>query len=218
VNTVFIKGLNDGEIPEIAAAVKDAGADIMNIMQLIPVPHTLFESIPLISNASLNEMRSQCEAILPQMRHCRQCRADAIGTLDNDVSREFTETEKNFNADLTDKKQKSDENSRKTLLFAVASKSGVLVDEHFGHAAEFFIYERSGKRVSLKEKRVVPQFCGDDCGSGSHREEIFDILSDCTAVLVMRIGEMPRARFAERNIRVITTYDYIESAVLEAAE
>jgi nitrogenase cofactor biosynthesis protein NifB len=89
VNTVLIKGLNDSQMTEIAEGVKKAGASLMNIMQLIPVKDTLFETIPIVSNAELNAVRTKAESILPQMRHCAQCRADAVGTLGSDISRIF---------------------------------------------------------------------------------------------------------------------------------
>ncbi|GMO25193.1 MAG: hypothetical protein Ta2F_00380 [Termitinemataceae bacterium] len=220
VNTVFINGLNDSEIPQIAAAVKDAGADLMNIMQLIPVPHTLFEDIPLVRNEYINEMRTKCESILPQMRHCKQCRADAVGTLDNDLSLEFTEcfTEKTKSLAAKDASG-TNKNSGQVLVFAVASKNGVLVDEHFGHISEFLIYEWCNGGILFKEKRPVSQFCGGgNCSAHERLPQIYDVLKDCAAILVLRIGEVPRAFLAERGIKVIMTYDYVETAVKEAAE
>jgi nitrogenase cofactor biosynthesis protein NifB len=86
VNIVMLKGLNDEEIPEVVQKAKNAGADISNIMQLIPVKGSFFEHLPMVSNAEITEKRKACEAILPQMYHCRQCRSDAIGRLDEDIS------------------------------------------------------------------------------------------------------------------------------------
>ncbi|MDR2864069.1 MAG: nitrogenase cofactor biosynthesis protein NifB [Spirochaetaceae bacterium] len=221
VNTVFIGGLNESEIPNIAAQVKEAGADIMNIMQLIPVKHTLFEDVPLVSNEIINEMRTRCEPILPQMRHCKQCRADAAGTLDNDISREFTESTPDFNEKnvVADNKK----SLAKKMLVAVASKNGVLVDEHFGHAESFYIYRWDGEKAELLEKRpIAQQYCGSDahgCGSGGHGkfEALLDAISDCQGVLAMRIGEVPRQLLAEHGIRVFMSYDYIEEALRQLA-
>ena len=89
VNIVLIKGINDHEIDEIVYMVKDCGCKITNIMQLIPVKGSAFESMKLISQSQMNQIRKECENILPQMYHCRQCRADAMGTLEHDLKHDI---------------------------------------------------------------------------------------------------------------------------------
>lgn len=89
VNIVMIQSINDGEIPDIVKKVKERGAFITNIMPLIPAPGSAFEHYPQTSMADANSMRKLCQADLQQMTHCRQCRADAIGLLDDDKSLEF---------------------------------------------------------------------------------------------------------------------------------
>ncbi len=56
---------------------------------MIPVQGSKFEDLPLISNVELNSMRKECEIDMKQMYHCKQCRADAIGTLGEDRSINF---------------------------------------------------------------------------------------------------------------------------------
>lgn len=92
VNTVMIKGINDHHIPEVVKRVKELGAFISNIMPLIPVQGSPFASMPQTSRRELNRMRDTCQVHLRQMRHCQQCRADAVGLLHNDISREFSST------------------------------------------------------------------------------------------------------------------------------
>ncbi len=58
-------------------------------MQLIPVAGSAFEDMPLVNNKEIMAMRKKCEVHIKQMYHCKQCRADAIGTLGNDVSIEY---------------------------------------------------------------------------------------------------------------------------------
>lgn len=89
VNIVMIKGINDHHIEDIVKTAKDNGAFITNIMPLIPVQGTPFEQIPATEQEEVHSMRMKCGEIMQQMHHCRQCRADAIGQLDNDVSVEF---------------------------------------------------------------------------------------------------------------------------------
>lgn len=84
VNTVMITGINDQHIPEISKAMKELGVTVSNIVPLIPVKGSAFAEWPQTSMPALLAMRQLCQADLPQMRHCRQCRADAIGLLGED--------------------------------------------------------------------------------------------------------------------------------------
>lgn len=79
VNTVLIPGVNDAEILRIAEEVKLRGASIMNVMPLIPQAE--FVALPAPTVELLEEVRSANEAIIKQFRHCRQCRADAVGLI-----------------------------------------------------------------------------------------------------------------------------------------
>jgi nitrogen fixation protein NifB len=76
VNTVFIPGINDKEMPKIASRVKEAGASVMNIMPLIPCGKMKGLRAPTCEE--LRKARNDCEGIVPQFRRCEQCRADVI--------------------------------------------------------------------------------------------------------------------------------------------
>ena len=90
VNTVMLKGINEDHIEDVVKKVSSLGAYISNIMQLIPVKGSAFEDLELVSNKEIMAIREKCAPELRQMYHCRQCRADAVGTLDNDRSIEYT--------------------------------------------------------------------------------------------------------------------------------
>lgn len=87
VNTVFIPGINDEEIPFVARFAAHKGADLMNIMPLIPKGE--FEDLQRPSREAIHIMRERCGKHITQMTHCRQCRADACGTLDEDKDMEL---------------------------------------------------------------------------------------------------------------------------------
>ena len=89
VNTVMIKGINDSHIPEIYEKVKKFGVYIGNIMPLIPTKGTDFEGFDLIAHDEIHRMRKKCELDVKQMKHCKQCRADAVGKLGQDCSLEY---------------------------------------------------------------------------------------------------------------------------------
>ena len=79
VNTVLIPGVNEDQIPLIARAALSLGATVMNIMPLIP--QGAFAAIPPPSEQHLRQVRDANSLIIPQFRHCSQCRADAIGLI-----------------------------------------------------------------------------------------------------------------------------------------
>lgn len=89
VNVVMINGINAHHIPDVVKKVRDLGAFMTNIMPLIPAHGSPFAGFPQTGRKELEEVRKACQAYLRQMRHCRQCRADAIGMLDHDLSAYF---------------------------------------------------------------------------------------------------------------------------------
>lgn len=77
VNTVVIPGVNEKLLYSLALDVKKRGAHLHNLLPLIPqgkLAHKMAPPIELIKN-----YRSVLSSVLPQMTHCQQCRADAIG-------------------------------------------------------------------------------------------------------------------------------------------
>ncbi len=208
VNIVTLKGINDTHIPEVVEKCKEMGCFITNIMQMIPVKGSDFEHLPMVSNKEIKELRDQCNGIMKQMYHCKQCRADAIGTLDNDVS-----------IDLKGFLSKDEEPKEQKLQYAVASKSGMNVDMHFGHAEEFYIYEYHNGEVRFLEKRNVDKYCAGNESCGDEEDKIAKImnaLDDCDGVISMRIGESPKSRLKDKGKQVISTFDNIEKAILSA--
>ena len=77
INTVFIPGLNDGQIGPIAAVMAKLGASLMNIIPLIPQHELQNQRAPGCDE--LNAARQAAERYLPVFRHCQHCRADACG-------------------------------------------------------------------------------------------------------------------------------------------
>lgn len=79
INSVLIPGINDEHLVEVAQAVAEEGAYIMNIMKLIPQGEFADRRAP--SNHELSKVQHQCELFIQQFRGCRHCRADAVGLL-----------------------------------------------------------------------------------------------------------------------------------------
>ena len=87
VNTVLIPTVNDDHIVEVAKKIKEMGVYLQNIMPLIP--QYKFADITPPTPAEKRAMQDECSKITKQMRHCRQCRADAIGRLGEDVQEKY---------------------------------------------------------------------------------------------------------------------------------
>ena len=92
VNTVLIPGINDKHIIEIARKMNELGVYIMNVMPLIS--QGAFADIEPPTAEERKAVQEACEPYVMQMRHCRQCRADAYGLLSQDMSQMSEERRK----------------------------------------------------------------------------------------------------------------------------
>jgi nitrogenase molybdenum-iron protein alpha/beta subunit/MoaA/NifB/PqqE/SkfB family radical SAM enzyme len=208
VNCVTLKGINDHHINEVAHTAADLGAFMVNIMPHLPVKGSAFEGLERMSNKEIMALREQCGVHIKQMQHCRQCRSDAAGTLDEDISIELR-------PDTAERPQ-----AGKLRRFAVATRTGAIVDTHFGQANEFYIYESDEESAHFVETRKVNKYCeGPQCDDKEDRwNSVINAVSDCEAVLALRIGPTPEKRLKENGIDAIITYERVETAVLQAAK
>jgi nitrogen fixation protein NifB len=108
-----------------------------------------------------------------------------------------------------------------TILIAVATKGGGVINQHFGHATEFLIYsaDENGENVKFMMHRNVqrycdgPQTCDDDC---TVLEKTIQMLADCKIVLCSKIGPEPLEALNKANIRPMQVYELIDVAVADA--
>jgi nitrogen fixation protein NifB len=94
------------------------------------------------------------------------------------------------------------------MRIAVVSKDGKTVDEHFGRAERFLVYEVTDTGpVFVEERPTVPLSVGDpDHPFDPDRfAEVVANIADCTQVFCTRIGEVPKAKLEERGIRPVTS-------------
>ncbi|MCF7984509.1 MAG: nitrogenase cofactor biosynthesis protein NifB [Thiohalocapsa sp.] len=238
VNSVMIPGVNDTHLKEVSRIVKAKGAFLHNVMPLIAEPeHGTFFGImgqrgP--THDELQALQDECAGDMAMMRHCRQCRADAVGMLGEDRGDEFTlekiadmeidyaaamERRAAIHAEIEANRAAQREQRNETfvsiasikrsaaspaadierietrpVLMAVASEGHGLVNQHFGHAREFLIYEASAMDVRFVGTRKVDLYCsgGDTCGDAdSTLSKIIRALDGCEAVLCSKIGYEP---------------------------
>ncbi len=77
INSVLVPGVNDHHIPEVAKKMHELGASILNILPLIP--QNQMADVPAPDCQMLERVRAEAGRYLEVFRHCKHCRADAIG-------------------------------------------------------------------------------------------------------------------------------------------
>lgn len=246
VNSVMIPGINDEHLVEVNKAIRARGAFLHNIMPLISSPeHGTYFGLNGQRGPNPKELKSiqdKCAGNMKMMRHCRQCRADAVGLLGEDRSQEFTkdkfmEMQPEYNLEARQevhagiakvreaqqaakaaKAADSAKTAAKTtaspkVLVAVATKGGGLVNQHFGHAKEFMIYEVDANQASFVGHRKVADYCKGGYGEDDSLDDILKAIADCKAVLVAKVGSCPREKLQKAGLTVVETYDVIETAL-----
>jgi len=172
INSVLIPGINDEHLMEVNREVKKRGAFLHNIMPLISeAEHGTYFGLNGQRGPTAQELKAvqdACAGGANLMRHCRQCRADAVGLLGEDRSEEFTldkieamevvydlDKRRAYQEKVEVERQAQhaakqealaasaaiDEHLGMKVLVAVATKGGGRVNEHFGHVTEFQIFE-----------------------------------------------------------------------------
>ncbi|WP_413699005.1 hypothetical protein ACLKMH_15785 [Psychromonas sp. KJ10-10] len=123
----------------------------------------------------LDEVRELAGGNVSQMKHCQQCRADAIGMLEEDRSAEFhLEDLEGYDNDYDQTMlkrcrfqsavvSKGASETQPSLVVAVASKSSQQIDQHFGHADCFKLYLVIDNTSHYIGERRLKRYCG---GSG----------------------------------------------------
>jgi nitrogen fixation protein NifB len=175
------------------------------------------------------------------MRHCRQCRADAVGRLGEDRFAAFTlprlppgpaRDARELRADRREQVERVRglaAGARAAALrrvagapaglaarLAVATRSGGLVDQHFGHARELLVYDVDRAGARLVGRRVVEQYCVGGDGEDDVLAAALRALADCRAVLVAKVGHCPKGQLAAAGIEPVTEHAFqpIEAACL----
>jgi predicted Fe-Mo cluster-binding NifX family protein len=107
------------------------------------------------------------------------------------------------------------------MLIAVTSKDGKQINQHFGHADRFLVYEVNGSHVTLKEEKAVDRYCSYDPGHPL-RKHLLDAIADCVkgcrAVVCSQIGQAPQLEMERLGIEVFTAEGTIERTLVELAK
>lgn len=96
--------------------------------------------------------------------------------------------------------------SSEKFKVAVTSTSGKLVDQHFGQTTDFMIFEINGEDYKFLETRSTKKYCngGNELNNQSNgKKEAIETISDCDAVLSMKIGLGAQKKLGEFGIECI---------------
>lgn len=77
---------------------------------------------------------------------------------------------------------------KKKKKIAVASNDGISVNMHFGKANKFYIYEETDDSYIFVQVRKFPSACNGGGHDPSRIKANLEKLSDCTYLLVSKIG------------------------------
>ena len=245
VNSVMIPGINDQHLVEVNRAVKSRGAFLHNIMPLISAPeHGTVYGLTGQRGPTAHELKAlqdSCQGEMNMMRHCRQCRADAVGLLGEDRSAEFStekvmsmkvtyniEDRRSYQARVEEQREakikaRQEEMAKLvdvpddlTMMVAVATRGDGRINEHFGHAKEFQINELSNTGAKFVGHRRVDHYCQGGEGEESALSTIIQAINDCHAVFVARIGGCPKADLIRAGIEPVEKYahSFIEQSAI----
>jgi nitrogen fixation protein NifB len=242
VNSVLIPGINDHHLQAVNAEIKKRGAFLHNIMPLISDPaHGTHFGLNGQRGPTPQEVKAVQDAIgggARLMKHCRQCRADAVGMLGEDLSQETfapaeapaidTQKRKEYR-ELVDQERADRRRAAAVAtdalqavavaetarLVAVCSKGGGRVNQHFGHASEFQIFEVDRTGVRLVGHRRAGRYCQGGDGEDEVLDAVIAALDGVSAVLCAKIGRCPAERLEQAGIKTVEDYafQYIEPAV-----
>ncbi|SHJ90384.1 Predicted Fe-Mo cluster-binding protein, NifX family [Malonomonas rubra DSM 5091] len=102
------------------------------------------------------------------------------------------------------------------MLIAVASQSGIDVDQHFGHAEQFLIFDYGGGSPEPLKTVAVEKYCTSDPNHSFHESRfgaITEALDGCKALLTEMIGEMPKQELLKAGITPVIATGPIADAL-----
>jgi len=207
VNTIIMPGVNDDHIPDIAKKISALGADIMNLMPLVPVKGAVFEDMLAPDTMTTARLRLQCGQLLPQMTHCARCRADAVGYVGENMTTEQHDAIQHYaNASLNP----AEDEARPCV--AVATLEGALVNQHLGEADRFVLFEPNPDAPGSFRPREIRQ-APPEGGGDTRWAALAETLKDCRALLVSAAGPTPTKVLTQHGLKVVEMEGLIDEGL-----
>ncbi len=107
------------------------------------------------------------------------------------------------------------------MLIAVASKDGREINQHFGHAERFLIYDVAGSDAQLVDEKKVERYCSYDTDHPLRAhilKAIADALTGCRAVVCAQIGQGPQMEMERLGIDAFVAAGAIKPTLVELSK
>ena len=107
------------------------------------------------------------------------------------------------------------------MLIAVASKDGREINQHFGHADRFLIFEVEGAEARLVDEKKVERYCTCDTDHSARAhilQAIADALGGCRAVVCAQIGQGPQTEMERIGVDAYVADGPIKPTLVEIAK
>jgi predicted Fe-Mo cluster-binding NifX family protein len=97
------------------------------------------------------------------------------------------------------------------MRIAVTTTSGIKVDQHFGKASCFSIYDIKANKLELIETRMVNSYCKSNTEGMPDKEHeisddslsmVYNRIKDCEKVYTLQIGQKPEEALKSKGIIV----------------
>jgi predicted Fe-Mo cluster-binding NifX family protein len=100
------------------------------------------------------------------------------------------------------------------MRVAVASSDGIVVNQHFGRADMFYIFELNAKDgVRYIEKRRGRPFCHGGEHEDGELKDAVELLCDCQKVFVLQIGAGAQRQLVESGIEPVVARGIIQDVL-----
>ncbi len=96
---------------------------------------------------------------------------------------------------------------------AVASSDGKFVNQHFGRAGQFLIFEIADDQYYFVELRENIPSCDGEEHHENAMEKTIQLIEDCQVVLASQIGPGAIRQLEEKGIKSFGVRDFIDQAL-----
>ncbi|WP_320040283.1 nitrogenase cofactor biosynthesis protein NifB [uncultured Desulfobacter sp.] len=202
VNSILLPGINEDHIVEVARKMGEMNVDIFNIMPYFPTKGSKFEDMKEPGKDLVKELRKAAQVFVPQMTHCKRCRADAVGLLDDPMNVKLMDRLR-YHATTPIPLSRASRYGREDAVkedfdayndpasrpyVALATREGALINQPLGEATELLIYDLGHEVPRLVETRTLPK-----SGSGNAGwTNLARTIKDCHTILVSGAGDAPK--------------------------
>lgn len=224
VNSIILSGINDDHMPEVAKKMGEMGVDIFNCMPYFPTKGSNFENMEEPGKDLVKKIRKAAQVFVPQMTHCKRCRADAVGLLDDPLNQKlmdrltyhatapipFPNAPKYCHEASVDEDVYAFNSSAPRPYVALATREGALINQPLGEATELHIYDLNQETPSLVEKRTLPK-----PGDGNARwQNLARTIKDCHTILVSGAGDTPKKILGTMGFTILEVNGMIDLVLM----